>query len=392
MSGIFTPAAERPMLFVPLGEGAIAPFGLSPRMRAWRVASSMGLEPAGDEALRDEGSRSILIQDVGHVISPGWLAYMIARPGTLLTCKGLPVLAHATRPAERIEAQRLFAEGTASDSAVLEIVAAEDIDLDAVDQHHRPFIAPLDDRADIDAIERALFAAATPRVADIVSRTVLRPPAFHLTRTAARLGLTANKVTGIAALFALVAFVFFWQGWYAGGILCAILFALADTIDGKLAKITGTSNPWGRRLDAILDLVHPPLWYVAWMRGIETGTQRLEPVYALMLTIVIVTAYVGIRIIEGVFRRDYGFALHLWRPFDSRFHAIAAQRNINILLLAASLVVMHPEWGIQWVAAWSLVTLTVLGVRLAAAQGGTLRGDIPASWLLPDQDIEEEAA
>ncbi|MCJ7421454.1 CDP-alcohol phosphatidyltransferase family protein [Sphingomicrobium astaxanthinifaciens] len=391
MSGFFPEANERPMLFVPLGDGAIAPFGLAPRMRAYRVAAMMGLEAASEEALREDGARPVMIQHAGHAVSPGWIDYMRLRPGTLLCHEGVAVLAHASRPAERIEAQRLIG-GEGGEPSVLTLVHAEDVDLEAIDQRHRPFIARLDADADCTAIERALYGAATPRVSDAISLTLLRPIGFALTRAAARAGLTANRVTGIAALFALLAFAAFWQGWFGAGLVAALLFALADTIDGKLAKITGTSNLWGRRLDAALDLLHPPLWYIGWMRGLERGERFLEPVYALLLLATIVAAYAAIRGSEILFARAHGFALHLWKPFDSRFHLIAARRNINILLLAVSAILFRPEWGIQWVAFWSLVTAMVLGTRLAAAKSAALRGDPVTSWLLPVADESDEGA
>ena len=37
-----------------------------------------------------------------------------------------------------------------------------------------------------------------------------------------------------------------------------------DTVDGKLARVTLTSSPFGNVLDHSLDLIHPPFWYWAW--------------------------------------------------------------------------------------------------------------------------------
>ncbi len=379
------------MLFVPLGDGAISPFGLKPRMRAYRVAAMMGLEAAGEDALREDGARPVMIQHGGHAVSPGWIDYLRRRPGHVLCYRGTAVLAHASRPGERIEAQRLIG-GEGGKASVMTLIQAEDVDLAAIDQRHRPFIAPLGEEADCEAIERALYGAATPRVSDLISLTVMRPIGFQLTRAAARAGLTANRVTFLAALFALAAFAFFWIGSFGLGLLAAILFALADTIDGKLAKITGTSNRWGRRLDHAIDIAHPPLWYIGWMSGLEQGDKALEPVYALLLLATIVAAYVAIRGSEILFERRFHFAMHLWKPFDSRFHAVAARRNINIALLALSALLLKPEWGIQWVAFWSLVTAMILGARLAAARSALFRREKVTSWLLPIPDESDEGA
>ena len=381
MRGKSPPSGERPILFVPLGRSDLRPFGLDARMRAYRVASMAGMEPGTEDSLRETGDRAIVIQDVGHVVSPGWLDYVLAHPGHLIVHEGRPVLAHSRRPAERMEAQRLFAAEGHERAEVFTVIDTADIDLVAVDQRHRPFIATLDESADLGEIERALYAAATPRVADAVTLGMLRLPAFRIARAAARAGLTANRLTAIAALLALLAFLAFWFAAFGLGILLAIAFLLADSMDGKLAKVTGTSNALGRRLDALLGLVHPPLWYVGWMNGVEAGERALEPVYAGLLLATIIAAFFMLHAMEAFLERRYGFPLSLWRRFDSRFRLISARRNVNILILGISLVLMRPEWGIQWVAFWSLTTVIVYAARLATAKNRALRREWPTTWL-----------
>ena len=43
-----------------------------------------------------------------------------------------------------------------------------------------------------------------------------------------------------------------------------------DTVDGKLARVTVTSSRVGHVLDHGVDLIHPPLWYIAWGLGLAT--------------------------------------------------------------------------------------------------------------------------
>ena len=382
---------ERPALFVPSGTATLRPFGLDARMRAYRVAAMAGLDPGSAESLREDGGRGVVIQDIGHVVSPGWIDYIVARPGHLLVHRGRPVLAHARRPAERIEAERLFA-GAAPSDAVFTLVDCEATDLVAVDQRHRPFVAALDDNADLAAIERALYDAATPRVSDMVTLALLRLPGFEIARAAARVGVTANRISLIAAIFALLAFIAFWKAAYGVGILCAFVTMMADSVDGKLAKVTGTSSLLGRRLDRALGLAHPPLWYVGWMHGVQLGERMLEPVYAALLTTTIIAAFVMIRSIEYFFERRHGFPMSLWRRFDSRFRLVAARRNVNILILTASLLLMRPEWGIQWVAFWSIVTLIVFATRQSVARGRLLRRLRPTSWLEDRAEAAQQEA
>ncbi|MDF0678127.1 MAG: CDP-alcohol phosphatidyltransferase family protein [Nitrosomonas sp.] len=58
-----------------------------------------------------------------------------------------------------------------------------------------------------------------------------------------------------------------WRVWYPG-LIMAWLTKLLDTVDGKLARVTLTSSKLGDVLDHGLDIIHPPLWYLAWGVGL----------------------------------------------------------------------------------------------------------------------------
>ncbi|MCM8557786.1 CDP-alcohol phosphatidyltransferase family protein [Sphingomicrobium sediminis] len=381
----------RPMLFLPVGETDARPYGLAPKVRAYRVAAMLGLDPGTEDMLGEDGTRPIVIQSIDHALDPTWIKLMMKWPGHALCHEGRVVLVHASRPSERIEALRLIegGEAAADEAGLLTMLEASEIDPHALDQRRQPFVARLDDEP-VEAVERKLYDAATPRVSDAISLYVLRLPGFPLTQMAARLGLTANRVTALAGVFSLLAFFGFWTGAFAAGLGAAIMFVLLDTVDGKLAKVTGTSSLWGRRLDAWLDLIHPPFWYVAWMHGLELGTPAFEPVYAVLLTALMIGAYVTMRWIEWWFEKRHGLAPSLWRKRDSWFRLIAARRNINLALLGASLLIARPDLGIQWVAAWLVVTVIMLGLALAEAEGARLRGEKLVSWLEPEQTDEQE--
>ena len=49
------------------------------------------------------------------------------------------------------------------------------------------------------------------------------------------------------------------------------LMTFLDTVDGKLARVTVTSSRIGDVLDHGLDIIHPPLWYIAWGVGLPAG-------------------------------------------------------------------------------------------------------------------------
>ena len=128
-----------------------------------------------------------------------------------------------------------------------------------------------------------------------------------------------------------------------------------DTVDGKLARVTLRSSPFGNVYDHSIDLIHPPFWWWAWIVGLPAaGFALADP--GLVLT-VIVAGYVLQRIEEGVFIACFGIEMHIWQRFDSRFRLITARRNPNLLLLTASVLVGRPDLGIVAVAVWTAVSL-----------------------------------
>jgi phosphatidylglycerophosphate synthase len=69
-----------------------------------------------------------------------------------------------------------------------------------------------------------------------------------------RMHVTPDMVTllGTAAVVA-VALVCLPQGWFIPAVLIILVLAFSDLLDGTMARLAGTSGPWGNFLDATLD-------------------------------------------------------------------------------------------------------------------------------------------
>jgi phosphatidylglycerophosphate synthase len=202
-----------------------------------------------------------------------------------------------------------------------------------------------------------------------------------LTRWAARAGIAPNFVTLIGGILCVLAFFLFWRGEYWWGVLSGFVFMVLDTVDGKLARVTGASSKWGEVFDHGIDIVHPPFWYWAWLHGLAVYGRPLEPIVATMVLWTIVGGYVAQRIIEGIFIKRLGLEIHVWRPIDSKFRLITARRNPNMVILAAALLFRRPDLGIELVAWWTLASLIFHAVRLAQASERAGRGEKITSWL-----------
>ena len=363
-------SSDPPLLFVPVGSNPARLFGLDARARACRLATNAGLE-CRDSA---EPGRTAILASLDYAWDPAWLTEIAERPATVLTLGGQPVLAHV--PAGSSAGSDLSAlEG-------LQPIAAETAELSyrKLRKRDRPFVMRLDP-ADPEPVERAAYDAAYKGVTDALTLYLWRKPAFHLTRWAAEAGLTPNIVTAVGAILCLLAFWLFWEGHYWLGVVAGFGFMVLDTVDGKLARCTGTSSEWGNIFDHGIDLVHPPFWWWAWLHGLEAYGRPLEPIYSTMLLWVIIGGYVAQRLIEGLFLRRFGMHIHVWERIDSKFRLVTARRNPNMVILVAALLVGRPDSGIELVALWTIVSLIFHAVRMAQATVKSEQGGQVTSWL-----------
>ena len=369
-------ASETPLLFVPIGTNAARPFGAGARERACRLATNAGFECAD----APEPGRDMILASMRYAWDPAWLKAMRSRPDTMLTLAGEPVMAHVP-----VHANLAAAAAGIEDHQVVEgysLLPAETAEISYAElrKRERPFVMLLDPD-NPDPVERAAYDAAYKGVTDVLTLYLWRKPAFYLTRWAARAGIAPNLVTLVGAILCALAFYLFWQGNYWLGILSGFIFMVLDTVDGKLARVTGTSSKWGEVFDHGIDLIHPPFWYWAWLHGLASCGRPLEPVLATMVLWAIIGGYVAQRLIEGLFIKQLGMEIHVWRPIDSKFRLITARRNPNMVILVAALLFRRPDLGLELVAGWTIASLIFHAVRLAQGKEHVARGEKLVSWL-----------
>jgi len=361
-------------IFVPLGENPARIFALNAWTRACRLAEKAGLE-CREQPERDQ---SALLANLDYAWDPVWLKVLRDKPGSVLTLRGQPVLAHVEKDPDRA-AEAILAGKVPVGLETIDAETAE-VGYDELRKKERPFVLPLSE-ANAERVERAAYDASYKGVTDALTLYLWRKPAFYLTRWAAEAGLSPNVVTAIGAVLMVLAFWLFWIGDYWLGVLSGFVFMVLDTVDGKLARCTGTSSKWGEAFDHGIDLIHPPFWWWAWAHGLAAYGRPLEPVYEAMLLAVIVIGYIGQRIIEGLFIYYFKMHIHVWRSVDSWFRLITARRNPNMVLLVGALLFARPDVGFELVALWTLLSLIFHTVRLAQAKARIYQGRPVVSWL-----------
>jgi phosphatidylglycerophosphate synthase len=314
--------------------------------------------------------------DQSYTFDPLWFDHLKANPGLVVTDGLRPVMAHVGA-----------ADAAQLDQGIVPISATMiDIQTNPTIYNHtlrklqQPFCTVLTSET-VSHIQRDSYYGAYKGVTDILTKYLWPEIAFHLTRFAAAIRFTPNMVTAIGAFLCVLATYLFWQGQFWAGTAAGFGFMILDTVDGKLARCTITSSYWGNIFDHGIDLVHPPFWWLAWAAGLgDWGLAYDTDTYWLVMSI-IWGGYIAQRLLEGWFIKRFGIHMHVWRKIDSDFRLITARRNPNMVLLIGGLLFARPDWGLNAVAIWTIISLIVHAVQIAQAERQRMKGAAITSWL-----------
>lgn len=333
---------------------------------------------------------ALLLLRADHVYDAALVAGLAQSPGALLRRPedGMPVAAHLppSSPPNRADAVAAALEaGRGIDDpafADLRPVAPDGLSgaynkaLRKRGSAYLMRLAPETRRA----VEWRMFGGSYKGVTDAITKYVWPRPAFHVVRACAALGISPNQVTLASLVLVFAALWWFSQGAWLPGLLAAWVMTFLDTVDGKLARVTLTFTKFGNLFDHLIDLIHPPFWWLAWIAGLHAaGMPLTHPTTA---GAVIVGGYILQRLLEGLFQLQNGMMhIHVWRRFDSAFRLVIARRNPNLVLLTAATLLGRPDLGILAVAAWTAFgcaeqAVATLQAAVARRRNGPLR-----SWL-----------
>ena len=217
-----------------------------------------------------------------------------------------------------------------------------------------PYLFRIRDDAARKRVERFLFWSNYKGSTDFMTRYVYPPFVWWMVRPLARWRVHPNLVTyvDIAATFAAVPF--FWVGAWLPGLFLAYLMSVLDSVDGKLARVTFTSSKIGEVLDHGLDIVHPPIWYMAWGFALGGGSYASAPWLA---SLWMLGMYVGDRIVTGIFKWRHGKSIHGFTEFDERMRTFISRRNVNLPFFTIALAI---DWlrGDTATGGWAVATAT----------------------------------
>lgn len=331
------------------------------------------------------GDGKILLINGNFLFESRTLGSLLARPDTVLLHPGDQTPAAAfvdtTRAAEVLA---YFKAESGDVPAGLQTILPADVA--AFDESLRRSTTPMLERistARKTRLENTLYGNAYKGVTDLVTKFLWPRPARAMVHVCANTGITPNMVTSVGLLLVLAACYLFLNGQYGWGLLAGWIMTFLDTVDGKLARVTIKSSKFGHLYDHLIDLFHPPFWYIYWGMSL-VDFQPLPGFDQEQMYWVIIIGYIGGRVVEGIFPLLGSCGIFTWRPYDAWFRLITARRNPCLILLTLSVLIGRPDWGFIAVTFWTAITSILLLTRLLYAIAVRLRQGPLSSWLSAD--------
>ena len=248
----------------------------------------------------------------------------------------------------------------------------------------KPLLEPVS-RESKNNLENKLYGNAYRGITDLVTKFVWPRPAKRVVGICARLGVTPNMVTTIGLLLVIAASFLFAHQHYALGLLAGWIMTFLDTVDGKLARVTINSSKFGHLYDHLIDLIHPPFWYIIW-GGSLVGFSGSMGLSLDQMSWSIIIAYISGRLVEVFFQLLGSCGVFTWRPIDAWFRLVTARRNPMMIILTLSVLAGRPDWGFIAVTFWTVLTTIILNMRLAYGMLIRFRHGPLSSWL-SEEDV-----
>ena len=349
-------------------------WGLTSQQRIERVLINTALSSTANEFDSLSDSDSVLILRGDYLFDDRLIKYLAATPNITLQLnenqQEVTVAAHVPACYARQTFNIIEEKGIATSLPDIQSQTLATLSISFQEQllkFEPPFVLPITADKQLE-LEQRLFDWSYKGITDLVTKWAWPRPACSIVRHCVRLHIRPNHVTLVGLLLAIFAGIFFAYGQYGWGLLAGWLMTFLDTVDGKLARVTVTSSKFGHYFDHIIDLVHPPLWYIMWGLGLSNG--QIDslgfPLNALFYLILI--GYIAGRLVEGSFQLFLGrFGIFCWQPLDAYFRLITARRNPNMLFLTLSYLIGRPDLGLLAVVFWTVTTSIFLLIRLGTA-------------------------
>jgi phosphatidylglycerophosphate synthase len=196
-----------------------------------------------------------------------------------------------------------------------------------------PYVFRIANTASLRRVERFLFWSNYKGSTDFLTKYVYPPLVWATVRPLARRRVHPNVVTAVDWIATFAAVPLFAAGAWLPGLFLAYAMSVLDSVDGKLARLTYTSSRFGEIFDHGLDIVHPPVWYMAWAWALGGGVFDSGVFQA---SLWLLGFYVADRLCALIFKVRTGRSIHGASPLDERVRPFVSRRNVNFLIFTAA--------------------------------------------------------
>lgn len=202
--------------------------------------------------------------------------------------------------------------------------------------------------------ERFLFWSNYKGSTDFFTKYIYPPLVWRAVRPLARWRVHPNVVSLFNIVITFAAVPLFGAGYWAAGFILAYTMSVLDSVDGKLARLTFKASKFGDVLDHGLDIVHPPLWYLAWAWALRDVSAAVP---IMLLAYWFTTLYVLDRIVAALFSLRLGQSIHGYRLLDRRMRTFISRRNINLPVFMLGLLAGVPVQTFTLIVGWQAACL-----------------------------------
>lgn len=204
------------------------------------------------------------------------------------------------------------------------------------------FWADLDTATDVRTAQAALVKGLTRPRDGLIARLINRHLSISLSLRLIHTPLTANHISFLAFIVTAVAALCFGRGTpmalIAGGLLAQIA-SILDGCDGEVARLLGTSSPYGAWLDAVLDRVADAILFLGMSVGFDVTHpgHHIWPLAFFALGTSLILSYTETRY-EASFRRapDHAGGLPIKR--DTRLFLVMLGGLLNQVPLTLAVI------------------------------------------------------
>ena len=256
-------------------------------------------------------------------------------------------------------------------------------ELDSYVPELRLTMAPVMDRLErpqqLREVERLMYRRTFKGVIDIVASHGYYHPVRWIAGHLALTEVSPNSVTALSIAAIWLAVPCFALGMPGAGIALAWAGVVADSVDGKLARLTLNLSD---RMGAVEHISAVPalgLWLAAF-GGWVSDWALLTPSGPAVATWVLLACFALDKGVSGGFRRLTGREIFDYGRGDALFHPFAARRNILLLMMTVGVAADAAGAALTAMSGWMAATLlfhALRGLQVAARIGRQAAGRAP---------------